>query len=542
MSDTDNEADACPSSKKARSKSKKKQKRIRSWAGGILTRKGKRHGKGDAEEKREKKAKPPALTPPTLTRTNSEVGSVLEVDFDNDDVVVLRTPTNTDAPVSATERAKDESPMPVPSLETSWKPRSFYEQNVQAGDDVLTSPIIDLDAALGPFNTPGDNRQSRGPPSKFYLATQRMYSGGRRGEFVGPEMRYHRRTESAPVMPPFDRSALSAIRLTGNSEMETPDVFYEEDEDAFLAANQSPRNELASSAPAESAIAILSSSSDEDKKSVKSEDTADTLTKAPESSPSKPTGLGIQATEESSTQKEVPAVIDDSAAVDAMQTARNPFAGQPRTPVEILKSEESVSKVLGPPSPDVSPRFLAIDKRPATSPQELLPSIPPFSLSAGVSPSDSSFPSPDAPRFNDRNFSSHSYHHLPSDYPYASMEDVPSLTSSASTMTGTMHRFSATFPRVRLSTDRAASFSAAGNRRSSQANASKRSSLASLSKLVGGPHSERSKLYQEEKPPGDAPEKSKKKRRISRLMHFWKVKDKDKHTEPAASSDRSIQE
>ncbi|GLI71991.1 hypothetical protein PoHVEF18_000158 [Penicillium ochrochloron] len=549
ISDSDNEAAACPSSKKARSKSKKKQKRIRSWAGGILTRgKGKRHDKGDAEEKHgkhekhEKKAKPPALTPPTLTRTNSEVGSVLEVDFDNDDVVVLRTPTNTDAPVSAAERAKDESPMPVPSLETAWKPRSFYEQNVQVGDDVLSSPIIDLDAALGPFNTPGDNRQSRGTPSKFHLATQRMYSGGRRGEFVGPEMRYHRRTESAPVMPPFDRSALSAIRLTGNSELETPDVFYEEDEDAFLAANQSPRNELASSAPAESAMAILSSSSDEDKKSVKSEDTADTLTKAPEPSPSKPTGLGIQAPEESSTQKEVQAVIDD-AAVDTMQTTRNPFAGQPRTPVEILKSEENVSKVLGPPSPDVSPRFLAIDKRPATSPQELLPSIPPFSLSAGVSPSDSSFPSPDAPRFNDRNFSSHSYQHLPSDYPYASVEDVPSLTSSASTMTGTMHRFSATFfPRARLSTDRAASFSAAVNRRSSQANASKRSSLASLSKLVGGPHSERSKLYQEEKPPGDAPEKSKKKRRISRLMHFWKVKDKDKHTEPAASSDRSIQE
>lgn len=544
MSDTDNEADACTSSRKSRSKSKNKQKRIRSWAGGILTRgKGKRHAKGDVEEKHEKKTKPAALTPPALTRTNSEVGSVLEVDFDNDHVVVLRTPTNTDAPVSAAERAQDESPMPAPTLETSWKPRSFYEQNVPTQDDGLTSPIIDLDAALGPFNTPGDNRQSRGTPSKFYLATQRMYSGGRRGEFVGPEMRYHRRTESAPVMPPFDRSALSAIRLTGPSAMETPDVFYEEDEDAFLAANQSPKNELASSAPAESAIAIQSSSPDEDKKSVKSDDTTDTLTKAPKPSPTQPTGLGIQATEESTIEKDVPAVTDEHAPVGTMQNTSNPFARQPRSPVEILKSEECASKAMGPPSPDVSPRFLAVDKRPATSPHELLPSIPPFSLSAGVSPSDSSFPSPDAPRFNDRNFSSHSYHHLPSEYPYASVEDVPSLTSSASTMTTTMGRFSASFfPRARLSTDRAASFSAAVNRRSSQANASKRSSLASLSKLVGGPHSERSKLYQEEKPPGDAPEKSKKKRRLSRLMHFWKVKDKEKHTEPTASSDRSLQE
>lgn len=544
MSDTDDEADACSSVKKSRSKHKKKQKRIRSWAGGILTRgKGKRHAKGDAEEKHEKKPKPAALTPPTLTRTNSEVGSVLEVDFDNDDVVVLRTPTNTEAPVSAAERAKDESPMPVPTLETAWKPRSFYEQNVQGQDDVLSSPIIDLDAALGPFQTPGDNRQSRALPSKFYLASQRMYSGGRRGEFVGPEMRYHRRTESAPVMPPFDRSALSAFRLTGPSALETPDVFYEEDEDAFLAANQSPRNELASSAPAESAITIPPASSDEDGKSIESEDTTDTLTKAPEPGSPQPTGLGIQSAEEATAPKEVTSVSNERAPIDTLQSTRNPFAGPPRSPVEILKSEECVSKALGPPSPDVSPRFLAINKRPATSPQELLPAIPPFSLSAGVSPSDSSFPSPDAPRFNDRNFSSHSYQHLPSDYPYASVEDVPSLTSSASTMTNTMHRFSASFlPRARLSTDRAASFSAAVNRRSSQANASKRSSLASLSKLVGGPHSERSKLYQEEKPPGDTVEKSKKKRRLSRLMHFWKVKDKEKHTEPAASSDRSIQE
>lgn len=544
MSDTDNEVDASTSFKKSRSKSKmkKKQKRIRSWAGGILTRgKGKRHAKVDAEEKHEKKAKPAALTPPVLTRTNSEVGSVLEVDFDNDDVVVLRTPTNADAPVSAAERAKDESPTPVPSLETSWKPRSFYEQNFHSQDDGLTSPIIDLDAALGPFNTPGDNRQSRGAPSRFHLATQRMYSGGRRGEFVGPEMRYHRRTESAPVMPPFDRSSLSAFRLTGPSTIESPDVFYEEDEDAFLAANQSPRNELASSAPAESAIAIQSSSSEEDKKSVESDDTADTLTKAPKPSSTQPTGLGIQAAEDAPMEKAVPAMSDEHA--EKMQNSRNPFAPQPRSPVEILKSEECPPKAMGPHSPDVSPRFLAVDKRPSTSPNELLPSIPPFSLSAGVSPSDSSFPSPDAPRFNDRNFSSHSYHHLPSEYPYASVEDVPSLTSSASTMTTTMGRFSSSFfPRGRLSTDRAASFSAAVHRRSSQANASKRSSLASLSKLVGGPHSERSKLYQEEKPPGDAPEKSKKKHRISRLMHFWKVKDKEKHTEPTASSDQSLQE
>jgi hypothetical protein len=179
---------------------------------------------------------------------------------------------------------------------------------------------------------------------------------------------------------------------------------------------------------------------------------------------------------------------------------------------------------------------LAVKKRPASSPMEFMPSIPPFALPAGISPSDSSFPSPGAPRTPfEHTFSSHSYHHLPSEFPHASVEDVPSLTSSASTMTNTMHRFSATFlARARPSTNRASSFSVGLNRRTDPANSPKRSSLASLSKLMSGP-SERSKLSQEEKPPGDSPDKTKRKgRRISRLMHFWKQKDKDKFSAEAA--------
>lgn len=529
-SDTDEEGDASPA-KKSRSKSKKK-KRVRSWAGALLIRgKAKRHAKTEAKQR------PPALTPPALTRTNSDIGSV-DVDFDNDDVVVLRTPNKPDDTFAAAGSAQEEPPVPTPTLETAWKPRTFYEQTAQ--DNMLSSPIIDLDAALGPFNTP-DMRPVRGTPSKFSLATQRMYSGGRRGEFVGPEMRYHRRTESAPVMQPFDRSALGPIRL-GDHTVEAPDVFYEEEEDAFLAANPSskseptPTNALAervvptSLEGVESVESVKSVESVELAKSVQSNGTNDTLTRASGSKPLQHKGLGIQANDNATKQADSAGPADRHAA-NSMQDTVNPFNRPPRSPVEILKSEERVTKARAPPSPDVSPGFLAVDKRPATSPHDLSPSIPHFTLSAGVSPSDSSFPSPSAPRsFNDRNFSSHSYQHLPSEYPYASVEDVPSLTSSASTMTNTMNRFSASFfPRARLSTDRSVSFSAAVQRRTNQANASKRSSLASLSKLVGGPHSERSKLYQEEKPPSDVSEKSRKKgRRLSRLMHFWKLGDKEK--------------
>ncbi|PLB43479.1 putative cell wall proline rich protein [Aspergillus steynii IBT 23096] len=520
------------------SKAKKRQKKVRSWAGAILTRgKGKRnHSKQDTG--------PKSAPPPVLTRTNSDLGSGLDVDFDDDSVVVIRTPTNPTAPMSLVNTDEVDA---QPSLESSWKPRSFYEQGTQ--NDAL-SPIIDLDAALGPFNTP-DMRSGRAPETGFSAATKRMYSGGRRGEFVGPEMRYHRRAESAPEMPPVDRSFLNN-RLANNSAMENPDVFYEEEEDAFLAAT-SESDERASS----QAVA-----GDADKQSLESKESSDTLTHQPGDGSTDPqqAGLGIQKHElagapdspVTSTPKEDAKPAEQPTAADPLRNARNPFSAQPRSPVDLIKQEDWLRKVPVPPSPDISPRFLPADHRPATSPMEFTPNIPPLSLQGVSSASNSSFPSPDFPGSSpdfprsittssttDRNFSNPSYN--PSmEFPHASADDVPSLTSSASTTTNTLNRFSATFfQRPRLSTDRSASFSAAVHRRTSQANAPKRSSLASLSKLVAGPHSERSKLSHEEKPPSDEPEKSKKKgRRISRLMHFWRTKDKDRLNENSFQEER----
>ncbi|KGO75220.1 hypothetical protein PITC_011260 [Penicillium italicum] len=553
---TENSTEKCPIKSK-----KKKQKRVRSWAGHILTRT-KSKGKGKHHAKADTKQEPPvprtlAPRPPALTRTNSGTGSVLDVDFDNDDVVVIRTPTNPTMPPSALKPIQNDHQtdggcsLSAQSLETSWKPRSFYEQGVGPHDNVLSSPIIDLDAALGPFNTPDMRTVAQGAPNNnFSVATQRMYSGGRRGEFVGPEMRYHRRTESAPALQPFDRTSLGAFRLGPTSAVETPDVFDEEEEDAFLAASQSPKGERlpVNAPPIDNAVF---SSPEDDVGSVHSKATSatsETFTRPPTGSiSSQNAGLGIQQGDKHLNQERP----EEISALEQVHNASNPFASKPRAPVEILKKEDPAHKVIEPPSPEISPRFLAIDKRPATLPIELLPNVPPFALQPGVSPSDSSFPSPDAPRsiaassMTDRNFYSHSYHHLPSaENPYASVDDVPSLTSSASTMTNTLNRFSAAsfFPRGRLSADRAASFSAAGTRRTSQANAPKRSSLASLTKLVGGPHSERSKLNQEEKPPSNASDKTKKKgRRLSRMMHFWKPKDKEKSSNEAATANERPQ-
>ncbi|GES59258.1 cell wall proline rich protein [Aspergillus terreus] len=540
--DSDASADehgASGSGSKKRVKTKKRQKKVRSWAGSILTRgKGKRH----QSKKEPSEAKSEEVRAPVLTRTNSDLGSGLDVEFDDDNIVVIRTPTNPNAPRSQQPTDDDQ-----PTLENSWKPRSFYEQDTQQNDTL--SPIIDLDAALGPFNTP-DMGSRKVAESGFSAASRRMYSGGRRGEFVGPEMRYHRRAESAPALPPFDRSFLASSRLSSNFAMEHPDVFYEEEEDAFLAATSESEKDCGGQV---STTAVSAPTEEPDKESERSKESSQTLRcqRSVENNEMQntQTGLGIGEPPKSPTPSDVQPRTEESPQTDRqdvtkqLRNASNPFSNYPRGPLDTAKQQDwhqRIPKLPIPPSPDISPRFTPADQRPATSPLELTPNIPQFSLHGGSSISNSSFPSPDftvssdAPRSvttssTDRNFSNPCYNQS-MDFPHASVEDVPSLTSSASTMTNTLNRFSANFfQRPRLSTDRSASFSAAVHRRSSQPNSSKRSSLASLSKLVAGPGSEKSKLSYEEKPPSDDPEKARKKgRRISRLMHFWRTKDKDR--------------
>ncbi|KAL3479776.1 hypothetical protein BJX99DRAFT_221756 [Aspergillus californicus] len=506
-----------PLSSKRKSKTKNRQKKVRSWAGSLLIKgKSKRHGskKGNAEDGSGH------IPPPVLTRTNSDFGSGLDVQFDDDNIVVIRTPTNPTHPEPQQASTEVES---WDSLENAWKPKSFYEQTTA---DESRSPVIDLDAALGPFNTP-DMGSGLNPETGFTAATKRMYSGGRRGEFVGPEMRYHRRAESAPEMPPIDRAFFGSHRFPTSSSLENPDVFYEEEEDAFLAATSesgldSEEHLQTGDTPTES----------NDDKSEHSGESSDTLTRKPtdDSVVAEHAGLGIEKTETNETST---AVMDSK---DPHQTE----TGQPQNklpssaqPGPFVRHEDWHARIPAPPSPDVSPRFFPVDYRPVTSPTELPSGIPLFSLHGGCSPLNSAFPSPDFTVSSEppRSITTSS---TTDPFPHVSMEDVPSLTSSASTMTNTLNRVSATFfSRPRLSTDRSASFSAAVHRRSSQPT-SKRSSLASLSKLVVGPHAERSKLSHEEKPPGDEPEKAKKKgRRISRLMHFWRMKDKEKLNEPA---------
>lgn len=516
----------------------KKQKKVRSWAGALLTRgKGKKHSKKHG-------ARETPSSPPMLTRTNSDVGSLSSVNFDEDSIVIIRTPTNPNDPKPPSLQTD------IPStFENCWKPRSFYEQTAVAD---LHSPVIDLDAALGPFNTP-EMSSNRIAGSGFSIATRRMYSGGRRGEFVGPEMRYHRRAESAPEMPPFDRSFLGGCTLAN------PDVFYEEEEDAFLAGNQSPKAGDGDEAGENHGVSSNVGDNAADESS--GNDTPRAVTPGPTEeghTSSQDEGLGIQLnTSHIPSDEKATCPPDRESDVAAQQRqAVNPQdhvaeqPSQPRHSVEIVQSDGWRSRSASPPSPDVSPRCLPVDKR-ATTSDDVAGDIPHLSLPPAPSFPNSNFSSPDpssvsfdAPRsgtasstMTDRHLFHPSYRDSTVEFPQGSVEDVPSLTSSASTMTNNLSRFSASFY-LRPPGERAASYSAPVPRRTSHSNAAKRSSLASLSRLVvGGSHGERSKLCYEEKAPGDEAEKTKKKgHRISRLMHFWKTKEKEKHKESAEQS------
>ncbi|PCG93972.1 Hypothetical protein PENO1_080960 [Penicillium occitanis (nom. inval.)] len=502
----------------------KKQKKVRNWAGHIFPLKNKR-----THVKRPLSRRSPT-PPPILTRTNSDLGSI-EVNFDEDNTVIIRTPTNPNIPKQTTQDTEEESDK---AFEKAWKPRSFYEQGLE--NDTF-SPVIDLDAALGPFNTP-EMGAGRIAGSAFSQATKRMYSGGRRGEFVGPEMRYHRRAESAPEMPPFDRSALVGFpRLGSDNAMASVDVFYEEEEDAFLAEHQSPTMKDKDQADIEQANAELSSVIDEESEGDMLPSSSETLqaVQRPKSALvlSRDDGLGIQVADDAVEEDGPGDAVEEERVEEEHDTSHRQV--QNKNSVEIVEADQWAHQRAphrANHSPDLSPHMLPIEKRPCSSPLDLNSGLSQLTLPSRHA-SSSAFPSPDpsnmsfdgprsatASSMTDHTTFNQSLH----DQRQSSFEDVPSLSSSASTRTNPRGRFSSSFY-PHSSSERRESFNALPPR-SSHSNSAKRSSLVSLSRLVGASYGEKSKLSHEEKPPADETEKTRRKsNRVSRLM-FWKSKDK----------------
>ena len=480
---------------------KKKQKKVKSWAGSILSRKSRQR----SGSRRTRTPTPPLRSYQPLNELPS--------DFDR---VELPNSSIKSAPVSKPELQTDFA---------SWRPRHVAQQ------EESMSPIIDLDAALGPFNTPSGRDaewDAVNGTSGMSKRGKRMHSAAGMGNFLGPGMHYHRRAESAPE---FENPRFGLHRLGSSSTM--ADVFEEdEEEDEWEDAKAS------------SDKGSMSKADDEDDAGM---------------------GIDIKVVDADSMGIDKPMdwTVDESSLQRGVKRKGSGLSEGERRPVNSsAKSEHSTTSLTDEPIFEESPSEVeiaddSIPSRPdsraqssdstATPPfrsrpaKDLTPvDIQPFSLQppylSPTSPHSTiqSFPSPRSPYSYDTQRISTAPSSITDEGGFQSLllgepgpelrmsvDDVPSLTSSNSTTTRDSSSLPTSHNPQFRDGQRSASLSSAAVTR-------KRSSMASLSRLISSSHGEKSKLSIESRAPqGMEPEKEKasKGKRISRMMQFWKPKE-----------------
>ena len=473
----------------------KRQRKGRSWAG-LLSRKGKhRDPRVDLVNRR-------SPTPPLRQHIQEAEFSLDDITFDEDTTCIIETPSS------------DASKLPrLQTNYTAWKPR---ETSPLSEMDSSTS-LLDIDAALGSSDFP-----STGPSFEDVISggtsgsKRRMHSSGITGGFAGPGMHYHRRAESAPELDAIDQSKFGFARLGSNSTMAIEEEEEEDDEEevASMAANASIRSnhmELQGDHASGLGVKIVEAESDTDRP----------MERVMRRSSSK----GVFENHDSVTR------LDASRESGLLEIVG--ADEEPRFSVITKSSDECT----------ITPKLShdPLEARPVSAPLDFAMSTPALTYNAtpetpsAVSSPDFSRTSLDMPRMHTASSSITDRATLSSSRAgdhtltlHSSVDDVPSLTSSASTMaSGHPPRISSS-ANTCSSADRSASFSAPVPARTRPASAGKRNSLASLTRLVGGGSYNRSKLNIEECVQPDTPEKTDKKKgnRISRLMKFWKSKEK----------------
>jgi hypothetical protein len=459
-------------------KQSKKQKRVKSWAGSILGRKS-----------RQRKQKLSRRSPTPPLRYTSPVDDTPKFDFN------VSEQTGSSRPEIQTDFAH-------------WKPRKVSTQ------EESMSPIIDLDAALGPFNTPSSFGDDWDSSQKGARRKRAMHSAAGLGGFSGPGMHYHRRAESAPE---FENPRFGLHRLGSSSTMGMEDVFEEDEDDEWEDTKASDK-----------ASSIRAGEVDEDE-----------------------AGLGIDIKVVDSDGIESESIdFEDHRGIrrKESQMGSNKSLHSTTSLVDESIEEESGSPVeivddSIPPRPDsgahssdstATPPFRA-DAAKGLAPVDIQPFNlqPPYQSPSSPRSLPSSFPSPRSPfsydaqristapsSITDENTLQSLLMGEPGPEVRMSVDDVPSLTSSNSTMTRESGHPGFNNPQFRDG-HRSASLSSAAVTR-------KRSSMASLSRLISSSHGERSKLSTEARAPtpdGEKKEKSSKSKRISRMMQFWKPKE-----------------
>ena len=495
-SSSDHGSDSATESTSKETKQSKKQgankrrKKVKGWAGSILPRK----QKSDGDKRGKYNVRPP--TPPAST---------IPADEEDDDEHV-------DVPSPATQ------PTPILTVtESSTPPRPAPTQDRRSEE--VSSPMIDLDAALGPFNTPLPHnpeweaaQRAAGSAGK-----RRLHSAqGMRG-FSGPGMHYHRRAESAPDLPPFDAGRSAISRFGSSSTM--ADVFEEDEEDEKDANGNTKKTEESEDSegdstppavtpslptpPVEAAPSISTSSLRRKSSGLSDKDQASTAS------------IRLHSSRTS---------LHESVIAEEAQGVRFRVTN-------VFQSEPSGSPRLSPRSVSGPSHYPPLDFQTAYANGTGNMPLSPNSMSyASSHPSPRSPMSADTQRLSTAPSSVHeenSFQSLLRGEPGPEVRlsvdyDIPSLTSSNSTMT----RDSTFVPHARMSQPtlrepRPLSVSSAAFGR-------RRSSLVSLSRLISSSHGERSKLSMEvtlDNEPEKKKSKNGKTKRLGKLMQFWKHKD-----------------
>jgi hypothetical protein len=464
-----------PKTSPERSASIKKRK-VRTWTGHLFSRKG-RHLSTKAKGRR-------TPTPPLLTRQTSDPTNEI---FDADDTIVLRNSPSPDPQNKILEK-------PEVTCVTEPTPSSAYRYEP---DERVTSPILDLDAALGPFGSEEKLANDENTPRGASARISRLHSSERRTP-VDAFGAFHRRAESAPQMAPVNRNAFGVHRL-GSSTSVADDVFDEEEEDDFLANEKVP--DRATSITPDTAPSARLVGGD-DAQLLQSEQQPGQRQKSSIELTLANNGLGIANAHD---------VVDHVAIVDAEED------------LESRPARSSNSTITPPVISEAD-----LPKRPASSPMEFLYGAPQSSYASsteGRTAPSSAISSPDAEHI--------SFDKQPRLNRYAgeqnldvvlraSNDDLPSLTDSVST--GVMPRFSSSAGTRSSTEQRAVSFSGPTQAKSGQA--WKRASLASLNRLIPGSANGSKLRFEETAAPAEAVKATKKSNRMSRLMHFWRSKEK----------------
>ena len=477
----------------------KRQRKGRSWAH-LLSRKG-RHNDPRVEFVSRR-----SPTPPLRQHTPEAEFSLDDITFDEDTTCIIET--------ASSDTSK------LPKLQTNyaaWKPR---EASPLSETDSSAS-LLDIDAALESFDFP-----SLGPAFEGVISggvsgsKRRMHSSGITGGFAGPGMHYHRRAESAPEMEAIDRSKFGFPRLGSNPAMAIEEEEEEDDEKESTskpidASTRLDQEEIQESQAPGLGINIVEAESNDDRP----------MQRGMRRSSSKRVVENDTSFTRASTKLDAPTDFGLLEIVGADE--------EPRFSVITKSSDESTITLTLSHDP--------LEVRPHSAPLDFAMPTPALTYNAtpetpsAVSSPDFSRTSFEMPRMHtasssitDRatlNSSRAGDHALTL---HSSVDDVPSLTSSASTMaSGHPPRISSS-ANTCSSADRSGSFSTPIPARTRPISAGKRNSLASLTRLVGGGSYNRSKLNIEECIQPDTPEKPEKKKgnRISRLMKFWKSKEK----------------